>query len=167
MAIEFRYTPEQFDEMVKAYHKRTEMQERDFPDLAGLKNSLGLEDEEYDAMAADPAFHKTCLWAMRRRESYLNRAALTAKNTTGIKMLLAQPENGGYVEKPVDKTPRQIEVRLRGMIYDNDDSIDNADVGAGYTDGEAGVYGTDEQENTGTAPDEPDKPRRKPRKAEG
>ncbi|MBO7423137.1 MAG: hypothetical protein J6T99_07090 [Oscillospiraceae bacterium] len=164
MATEYRYTPEQFDTMVRAYHKRTETQDQEFPDLAGLKNSLGLEDEEYDAMAADPAFHKTCLWAQRRRESYLNRAALTAKNTTGIKMLLAQPENGGYVEKPIDKTPRQIEVRLRGMIYDSDsDSDDNPDADAAgnpVPDSEAG-------EKDQLADAAADKPGRKSGRAKG
>ena len=126
MAIEFKYTPEEFAARVKAYHFKIETQQGEFPDLAGLKNALELEDGEYEAMNEDPMYHSICLWAMRRRESYLNRAALRVKNTTGIKMLLAQPENGGYVEKPVDKTPRQIEVTLRGMLDGNDNTFDCA-----------------------------------------
>jgi len=162
LAIEFRYTPEQFKQFVMAYHKRAEEEERAFPDLAGLKNALGLENEEYDAYAADPAYSKICLWAMRRRESFLNRAALTAKNTTGIKMLLAQPENGGYVEKPIDKTPRQIEVRLRGMVYD--DGNDPDDSGSDSIDSDervpvSPIEDTGTQDGTHTEPD--DKPRRK------
>ena len=132
MDTEFKYTPEQFAQLVKAYHQKTEIQLGEFPDLAGLKNTLELEDDEYEAMDADPAYHRICLWAMRRRESYLNRAALKVKNTTGIKMLLQQPENGGYVEKPVDKSPRQVEVTLRGMFngsdFDSDDDADNDSV---------------------------------------
>lgn len=128
MATEYTYTPEKFFELVKAYHAKTETSQLTFPDLAGLKNALGIEDEEYDAMCEDPAYHKSILWAQRRRESYLLRAATTAKNTTGIKMLLSQPENGGYVEKPVDKTPRQIFVVLRGMDDDDTDNDDSSDI---------------------------------------
>lgn len=126
MATEYKYTPEEFDGYVRSYHKTVE-NSGEFPDLAGLKNALDIEDEEYEKMAADPSFHKTILWARRRRESYLNRLATTAKNTNGIKMLLAQPENGGYVEKPIDKTPRKVEVVLRGMP-DDDDSDDDSDI---------------------------------------
>ena len=119
MATEYKYTPEEFDIYVRAYHKAVE-DKGDFPDLAGMKNALDIEDGEYEAMADDPAYHKTILWSRRRRESFLNRLAITARNTNGIKMLLAQPENGGYVEKPVDKTPRKLEVVLRGMPEDDD-----------------------------------------------
>lgn len=127
MATEYTYTPEEFDKRVRAYHAKVETEQNAFPDLAGLKNALRIEDEEYDDMVKDPEYHGTCLWAMRRRESFLNRAALTAKNTTGIKMLLAQPENGGYLEKPIDKGPRQIEVTLRGMSNDFDPDGDSDD----------------------------------------
>ena len=115
---EFKYSPDDFDKYVRAYHKMVE-DKGDFPDLAGLKNALDIEDGEYDAMTEDPAYHKTILWSRRRRESFLNRLAITARNTNGIKMLLAQPETGGYVEKPVDKTPRKLEVVLRGMPDDD------------------------------------------------
>jgi hypothetical protein len=128
---EFKYSPEDFDKYVRAYHKMVE-DKGDFPDLAGLKNALDIEDGEYDAMTEDPAYHKTILWSRRRRESFLNRLAITARNTNGIKMLLAQPENGGYVEKPVDKTPRKLEVVLRGMPDDDMDSTvsdDDSNVG--------------------------------------
>ena len=160
MATEFRYTPEEFDTLVRGYHNTVEVKQNEFPDLAGLKNILKLENEEYDAMAADPRYHATCLWAMRRRESFLNRAALKVKNTTGIKMLLAQPENGGYVEKPIDKTPRQIEVTLRGMsneivsFNDSDGADDDSDGDDRIEVGEA----------DNNAPDPADKPVRKPRR---
>ena len=132
---EFKYSPDDFDKYVRAYHKMVE-DKGDFPDLAGLKNALDIEDGEYDAMTEDPAYHKTILWSRRRRESFLNRLAITARNTNGIKMLLAQPENGGYVEKPVDKTPRKLEVVLRGMPDDDidtgsDDSADADDPDSG------------------------------------
>ena len=128
MATEFKYTPKEFDTYVRAYHAKVE-NSGDFPDLAGLKNALDIEDEEYDAMSEREEYHKTILWSRRRRESVLNRLAITARNTTGIKMLLAQPENGGYVEKPIDKTPRKVEVLLRGMPEDDDigDSSDGMD----------------------------------------
>ena len=158
MAIEFKYSPEEFEKKVKAYHVDVETKQLAFPDLAGLKNKLAIEDDEYNAMFDDPAYHDTCLWAQRRRESFLNRAALTAKNTAGIKMLLAQPENGGYVEKPIDKTPRQIEVTLRGMFdgsnFDSDDDADSDSVlPADQTE-------DDDGEASGTA----DQPVRKPRR---
>lgn len=124
---EFKYSPDDFDKYVRAYHKMVE-DKGDFPDLAGLKNALDIEDGEYDAMTEDPAYHKTILWSRRRRESFLNRLAITARNTNGIKMLLAQPENGGYVEKPVDKTPRKLEVVLRGMPDDDMDSDISDDI---------------------------------------
>ena len=151
MATEYKYTPEEFDNYVRAYHKQVE-NSGEFPDLAGLKNAMDIEDDEYTAMSEDPAFHKTILWARCRRESYLNRLATTAKNTNGIKMLLAQPENGGYVEKPIDKTPRKVEVVLRGMPDDDVDSPDDsASDDDAYPDGkpdtedEVGTQRTDRQ----------------------
>lgn len=146
---EFKYTPEEFDIYVRAYHKAVE-DKGDFPDLAGLKNALDIEDGEYDAMTEDPAYHKTILWSRRRRESFLNRLAITARNTNGIKMLLAQPENGGYVEKPVDKTPRKLEVVLRGMPDDDDmDNVfgdsDSSDPAGDMDSGDEQKAGEDEQ----------------------
>ena len=138
MTTEYKYSPEAFDKCVRAYHKQVE-DRGEFPDLAGLKNAIDIEDSEYDAMAGDPAYHKTILWSRRRRESYLNRLAISARNTNGIKMLLAQPENGGYVEKPVDKTPRKLEVFLRGMPDDDLDSAvsdDDSDAGDGIESGQ-------------------------------
>ena len=121
---EFTYTPDELKSMVLKYHDAVEKR-GDFPDLAGLKNYLDIEDEEYDEMVMKPEYWRWLRYAKRRRESFLNRMATTSKNATGIKMLLAQPENGGYVEKPVDKTPRRIEVTLRGMP--DDDMADSAD----------------------------------------
>lgn len=121
---EFTYTPDELKSMVLKYHDAVEKR-GDFPDLAGLKNYLDIEDEEYDEMVLRPEYWRWLRYAKRRRESFLNRMATTSKNATGIKMLLAQPENGGYVEKPVDKTPRRIEVTLRGMP--DDDMADSAD----------------------------------------
>lgn len=164
MATEFKYTPEEFAKLVKAYHQKTEIQLGEFPDLAGLKNILELEDEEYDAMNADSAYHGICLWAMRRRESYLNRAALKVKNTTGIKMLLQQPENGGYVEKPVDKTPRQVEVTLRGM-FDGNDSYGDDDGADSDSDGLPDQDEDGDKESDGAEHQSRRKPRRAKQKA--
>lgn len=147
MATEYTYTPEEFNTLVRSYHKEVENR-GDFPDLAGLKNALDLEDEEYDRMADDPDYHKTMLWSRRRRESFLNRLATTAKNTNGIKMLLAQPENGGYVEKPIDKTPRQLVVTLRGMPDDDDDFDSDSDL-ADKPDSNAMDSGKKEREDGG------------------
>ena len=149
MAIEYKYSPEEFEKKVKAYHVDVETKQLAFPDLAGLKNKLAIEDDEYNAMFDDPAYHDTCLWAQRRRESFLNRAALTAKNTAGIKMLLAQPENGGYVEKPIDKTPRKVEVVLRGMP-DDDDSDDDSDIDLADEPDSDSVDSYKEDEKTGS-----------------
>ena len=110
-----KYTVEELKTKVLQYHKKAETSERQFPDLAGLKIYLDISDEEYEEMQGMEEYAKVLKMAQRRRESWLNRAALESKNATGIKMLLAQPENGGYVEKPVDKTPRKMEVILRGM----------------------------------------------------
>ena len=125
---EFTYTPDELKSMVLKYHDAVEKR-GDFPDLAGLKNYLDIEDEEYDEMVLKPEYWRWLRYAKRRRESFLNRMATTSKNATGIKMLLAQPENGGYVEKPVDKTPRRIEVTLRGMPDDDMDDNDISDDG--------------------------------------
>ena len=161
MDTEFKYTPEEFARLVKGYHQKTEIQLGEFPDLAGLKNILELEDDEYEAMNADPAYHAICLWAMRRRESYLNRAALKVKNTTGIKMLLQQPENGGYVEKPVDKTPRQIEVTLRGMFDGNNPDSDDG------TDSDSVLSPDTTEDDDGEADVATDQPVGKPRRGKG
>lgn len=126
MATEFKYAPEQFADMVKKYHVQMETSVLAFPDLPGLLNFLDIEDDEYDRMEEDEAYKKTCLWAKRRRQSYLERAAVTSRNNTGIKMLMSMPENGGYVEKAVDKTPRKMTVVLRGM-FDDEDDPDNPD----------------------------------------
>lgn len=112
--LNFTYTSDEFKRRVMQYHKQMEETRNVFPDLAGLLNFLDIGDEEYEFMKDDDRYKKTIRWARRRRESFLNREAIVSKNTTGIKMLLAQPENGGYTEKPVDKTPRKLEVVLRG-----------------------------------------------------
>ena len=158
MDTEFKYSPEDFEKFVKAYHKKIE-ESGEFPDVAGLKNALDIEDDEYDAMADDDRYYKTIRWSRRRRESYLNRLAITARNTNGIKMLLAQPENGGYVEKPV-KPQTKLEVILRGMPDDDDDiDVDGADLESDSDDN------ADEAEQTdgvrkGQPADSTDKPRR-------
>lgn len=151
---EFTYTPEELKNMVLKYHDAVEKR-GDFPDLAGLKNYLDIEDEEYDEMVLKPEYWRWLRYAKRRRESFLNRMATTSKNATGIKMLLAQPENGGYVEKPVDKTPRRIEVTLRGMP---DDDMDDNDIN---DDGSDRCVGDDPSVETGEDGRDDDKQSRK------
>lgn len=155
--LDYTYTPEEFFAKVKGYHKTVE-NSGEFPDLAGLKNFLDIEDEEYDRMTQDPDYYKAIRWARRRRESFLNRLATTSKNSNGIKMLLAQPENGGYVEKPVDKTPRKVEVVLRGMPDDDDndtiddDCSDSMDDSSGDEDQETGIENRLEDGQSGDLP---------------
>lgn len=151
---EFTYTPDELKSMVLKYHDAVEKR-GDFPDLAGLKNYLDIEDEEYDEMVLKPEYWRWLRYAKRRRESFLNRMATTSKNATGIKMLLAQPENGGYVEKPVDKTPRRIEVTLRGMP---DDDMDDSDISDDS--GDSGI-GDDSSVETGKDGRDADKQPRK------
>ena len=57
MAIKYKYSPEEFDKRVKAYHLDVETNQLAFPDLAGLKNRLAIEDDEYNAMFDDADYH--------------------------------------------------------------------------------------------------------------
>lgn len=137
-----------------------------FPDLAGLLNFLDIDDEEYEALTKDPAYEGVWRYARRRRESYLNRAAINSKNTTGIKILLQQPENGGYVEKPVDKTPRTFTVVLRGMEDEDDtDSDDSTDDSDGNSDNDTDDVVSGNAKESGQAAGHDSKPRSKSSKA--
>lgn len=159
---EFTYTPDELKAKVLQYHDAVEKR-GDFPDLAGLKNYLDIEDEEYDEMVLKPEYWRWLRYAKRRRESFLNRMATTSKNATGIKMLLAQPENGGYVEKPVDRTPRKLEVTLRGMP-DGDDYVDTDSADGDSTDSDGDMPEENGRED-GKGTRSPDNKSRKPRKS--
>ena len=164
--MKYKYTPEQCLLQVKKYHVQTETQQMVFPDLAGLLNFLDIDDEEYEALTKDPSYEGVWRYARRRRESYLNRAAINSKNTTGIKILLQQPENGGYVEKPVDKTPRTFTVVLRGMEDEDDtDSDDSTDNSVGNSDNDTDDVISGDAKESGQAAGHDSKPRRKSSKA--
>lgn len=93
--MEYTYTPEECLLRVKWYHNEAETKQMVFPDLAGLLNFLDIDDEEYEAMTKDPAYERVWRYARRRRESYLNRAAINSKNTTGIKYFSSNPKMAG------------------------------------------------------------------------
>ena len=78
-------------------------------------------------------------------------------------MLLAQPENGGYVEKPVDKTPRKLEVTLRGMP-DGDDYVDTDSADGDSTDRDGDMPGKNGRED-GEGTRSSDNKSRTPRKS--
>ena len=78
-------------------------------------------------------------------------------------MLLAQPENGGYVEKPVDRTPRKLEVTLRGMP-DGDDYVDSDSADGDSTDSDGDMPEENGRENGEGARSSNNKSR-KPRKS--
>ena len=159
MAIEYKYTPEEFDQKVKAYHVKMETSVEDFPDEDGLLNFLDIDDEEYETMKEkDSPYFKTYRWARRRRSSWLQRMAPKAKNTNGIKVLMSQPQNGGIVDKPVDKTPRQMTVILRGLDSNDDDDV-SLDSDDDCDDGDIGRDDSENQKATGRKNSRNRKPR--------
>lgn len=71
-----------------------------FPDLAGMRVSLGMSESEMEAASEREEIREIFNVAKDRRESYLVRA-MTADNkrTSGCMNALKQKENGGYAEK--------------------------------------------------------------------
>ena len=110
----YTFDPETLMKAIKCYHDEAESK-GNFADLAGLLNYCMLTDEEYAMMKEDPDFKMPLLVARRRRESWLNRKAVDSKAANGCKMLLAQEENGGYSDKPVENREKKFIVKLEGV----------------------------------------------------
>lgn len=109
----FTFDPETLMKAIMFYHEEAEKKGQ-FADLAGLLNCIQITDEEYKAMKEDADFKAPLLYARRRRESWLSRKAIDPKAAAGCKMLLAQEENGGYSDKPIDNKEKKFVVKLQG-----------------------------------------------------
>ncbi len=94
MTMERYETPESLAQAVEEYMKGCESQGV-FPDLAGMRLSLGLSREELEQYAARPGFDRVLDSARDRRESWLMRKMTgDSRGTQGCMNALKQPENG-------------------------------------------------------------------------
>lgn len=107
------YTVEEFGKKVMAYFQDCEDVRDVFPDESGMLNFLDIEDEEYEKLKARPGYDKIIRWAKRRRTSWLERQMVSnPKVSAGCKNALQQEKNGGYSDRPVDRSDRKLIVKL-------------------------------------------------------
>lgn len=117
-------TVEDFRRGVMDYHEKCESAndgEGVFPDLAGLRLFLKVSKADLKAMSeGDSEFAQgvrdVLAEAQDMRESWLARK-MTSDNKRAIGCLnaLKQPDNGGYIDKPVDTGERTLTINVAGI----------------------------------------------------
>lgn len=117
-------TVDDFRRGVLAYHKLCEEEnggEGVFPDLAGLRLYLRLSKADIKAMSEGDdeyaqGIRDVLAEAQDMRESWLARK-MTSDNKRAIGCLnaLKQPDNGGYIDKPVDTGEKTLTINVSGI----------------------------------------------------
>ena len=117
-------TVEDFRRGVYAYHAKCEAEndgEGVFPDFAGLRLYLKLSKADIKAMSEGDSEYAQGIRAVLdesqdMRESWLARK-MTSDNKRAIGCLnaLKQPENGGYIDKPVDTGEKTLTINVAGI----------------------------------------------------
>lgn len=120
-------TPEALETAVEAYMADCERQGV-FPDLAGMRLALGVSKTTLDRYAKGrdgkageddetaAAYREVLDRAKDKRESWLVRK-MTSDNKAaqGCLNALKQPDNGGYIDRPVESGERTLTVNLVGV----------------------------------------------------
>jgi len=112
----YRYTPEELREKVDAFLERCEARQAP-PLLPQMLLYLGISRSTLKRWAeTDPAYAEVCEYAQLHREAYLlERMVSDNKLAQGSLNALKQPENGGYVDRPVDTGESKVTINLIGV----------------------------------------------------
>lgn len=109
-------TPELLQEAIKKYFKECE-DENVFPDYAGMCTFLDMTKEDLKKLGEkDEDYQRVLDFAMQDRESWLSRRmADDNKKAQGCMNNLKQPQNGGYIDRPIENKTSEIKISLGGV----------------------------------------------------
>lgn len=111
-------TPELLQEAVDKYFKEYEEKGNDgFPSLAGMCLYLGITKKRlYEIGEINEEYADILDMAKLRREKILCEAmARDNKRAQGCMNNLKQPENGGYIDRPIENKTSEIKINLVGV----------------------------------------------------
>ena len=110
-------TPELLQEAVDKYFKECEEQGDTFPDYAGMCSFLGLTKKRLeDIGASSEEYYEILETAKLKREMWLSRKmAEDNKKAQGCMNNLKQPQNGGYIDRPIENKTSEIKINLVGV----------------------------------------------------
>lgn len=110
-------TPELLQEAVDKYFKECEEQGDTFPDYAGMCIFLGLTKKRLeDIGASSDEYNEILETAKLKREMWLSRKmAEDNKKAQGCMNNLKQPQNGGYIDRPIENKTSEIKINLVGV----------------------------------------------------
>lgn len=111
-------SPEELDMEMNRFFSDCETHDL-FPDRADMIIYLGLSPDTYAMYERNPdgiyeGFSEVLKKAQLRREGWLTRAMFADKKATPAMFLLKQTCNGGYAERPVTESTRQLEIKING-----------------------------------------------------
>ena len=112
----FRYTPEELKAKVDDFLAKCEKKGSP-PLLTQMLLYLGISRATLKRWAeTDPEYAEVCEYAQLHREAYLlERMVSDNKLAQGSLNALKQPENGGYVDRPVDNGESKVTINLIGV----------------------------------------------------
>lgn len=111
-------TPELFKEAVENYFEECEKKGPDeFPSLAGLCLYLGITKKRlYEIGEISEEYANILEMAQLKREKFLSETmAKDNKRAQGCMNNLKQPENGGYIDRPIENKTSEIKINLVGV----------------------------------------------------
>jgi len=114
-------TPQKLAEAINEYFDT--LKESEFPDFPGMRIHLGISKRTLENYAKGDteeaqAYRDVLDSAADRRESWLVRRMVTEpKAANGCMNALKQPDNGGYIDKPMqDNSDKVLTINLVGIV---------------------------------------------------
>lgn len=126
MARKCKYgTAEELQKAIDKYFDKA-AEEDIMPDLAGMLIFLGYKSERTmkNQIKDKPDYAEVWEYAKLRRTSWLQRRMdKNPKGATAYAFMLKQPENGGFIDKPVDSGEKKVTIEFtsgKGAIEASD-----------------------------------------------
>lgn len=110
-------TPELLQEAVDKYFLDCENNGDTFPDYAGMCVFLGLTKKRLEDIGnSSDEYLEILETAKLKREMWLSRKmAEDNKKAQGCMNNLKQPQNGGYIDRPIENKTSEIKINLVGV----------------------------------------------------
>ena len=110
-------TPELLQEAVDKYFIDCEKNGDTFPDYAGMCVFLGLTKKRLEDIGnSSDEYFEILETAKLKREMWLSRKmAEDNKKAQGCMNNLKQPQNGGYIDRPIENKTSEIKINLVGV----------------------------------------------------
>lgn len=115
-----KFTPEEVAIVIDEYMAECELS-GSAPTLAGLRLKLGVTQQTIDRWCDESAeYQREFTRARDLREAAIVRLGLTnPKAAQMLILLLKQPANGGYIDKPQGDNERKITINIGGLGVEN------------------------------------------------